>query len=222
MAYCSNDFDSALSDDWDVIVMDTDGSEKQQLTEDPARDYPYAWSPDSSEIAFTSERDGANRVWVMDADGSKQQRLTHLDSDFETVVAWFRDGAHLLVSIESSADGLRGWYLADRSGELLGRIDVLPAEVCCRRGAGGVLGAIASVKTKGGIHLRPVGVPGITLSGPAVGEDPFVGARQPAHLLEERLTGRSTFSPRLSASRRGAGDRNSTQGWTTARVVPRF
>lgn len=134
MAYCSNDFDSPLSDDWEVIVMATDGSEKMQLTEDPGRDYPYAWSPDASQIAFTSERDDANRAWVMDADGGGQRRLTDLDSDFETVGAWLPDGAHLLIAIESPADGLRGWYVAGPSGKLLGRVDVLPLEVCCGEG----------------------------------------------------------------------------------------
>jgi Tol biopolymer transport system component len=116
-----------------VIVMATDGSEKMQLTEGPGRDYPHAWSPDASQIAFTSERDGANRAWVMDADGGEQRRLTDLDSDFETVVAWLPDG-RLVLSIDSPADGLRGWYVAGPSGELLGRVDVLPPEVCCGEG----------------------------------------------------------------------------------------
>ena len=133
MAYCSNDFDAPLSDDWDVIIMAADGSEKRQLTADRGRDYPYAWSPDATRIAFTSERDGANRVWVMEADGAGQRRLTDLDSDYETAVAWLGDGS-LLVSIDSRADELRGWYLADDSGELLGGVDVLPGNLCCGEG----------------------------------------------------------------------------------------
>lgn len=48
-------------------------------------------------------------------------------------VDWLPDG-RLLLSIESPADGLRGWYLAGRSGERLGRVDVLPVEVCCGEG----------------------------------------------------------------------------------------
>src|SRR5688500_15576407 len=113
--------------------MATYGSEKMQLTEDPCRDYPYAWSPDATQIAFTSERDSANRAWVMDAHGGEQRRLTDLDSDFETVVAWL-PGGRLVLSIDSPADGLRGWYVAGPSGELLGRVDVLPPEVCCGEG----------------------------------------------------------------------------------------
>jgi hypothetical protein len=70
----------------------------------------------------------------MDADGGGQRRLTDLDSDFETVVAWLPDGAHILMAIESPADGLRGWYVAGPSGKLLGRVDVLPLEVCCGEG----------------------------------------------------------------------------------------
>jgi TolB protein len=133
MAYCSNDFDSPLSDDWDVIVMAADGSGKRQLTKDPGREYPYAWSPDAARIAFTSERDGANRVWVMDADGGNQHRLTDMASEYETAVAWLADG-RLLVAVDSSADGLHGWYVASPAGELVGRIDVLPADLCCGEG----------------------------------------------------------------------------------------
>jgi Tol biopolymer transport system component len=133
IAYCSNDFDSPLSDDWDVIAMATDGSKKRQLTTDPGRDYPYSWSPDASQIAFTSERDGANRVWLMGVDGADQRRLTDLDSDYETVVTWLPHDV-LILSIDSPADELRGWYLASRSGKVFGRVDVLPSEICCGEG----------------------------------------------------------------------------------------
>lgn len=118
----------------DVIVVAADGSDKQQLNDDPGRDYPYAWSPDASRIAFTSERDGANRVWLMGADGTEQRWVTDLDSDYETAVAWLREADQLLVSIDSPGDGLRGWSLAGHSGELLGRVDALPAEICCGEG----------------------------------------------------------------------------------------
>ena len=35
------------------------------------------WSPDGSKIAFVSDRDGNDEIYVMNADGSNQTRLTN-------------------------------------------------------------------------------------------------------------------------------------------------
>jgi Tol biopolymer transport system component len=47
-----------------------------RLTTDSARDEDPAWSPDGSQIAFRSERDGNGEIYVMDADGSDETNLT--------------------------------------------------------------------------------------------------------------------------------------------------
>ena len=38
-----------------------------------------SWSPDGSQIAFTSNRDGNVEIYVMNDDGSGQTRLTNND-----------------------------------------------------------------------------------------------------------------------------------------------
>ncbi len=50
-----------------------------RLTTVTAYDYHPTWSPDGSEIAFTSERNGFAQVFVMKADGTNQVRLTYTD-----------------------------------------------------------------------------------------------------------------------------------------------
>ena len=71
-------------DNWEVYVMNADGTNLINLANHPARDGGAAWSPDGLRIAFNSNRDGnwennpdANReVYVMNADGTNPVKLT--------------------------------------------------------------------------------------------------------------------------------------------------
>ena len=74
-----------LSDgNWEVYVVNPDGSGKRNLTRNPGidrrRGWGAAWSPEGLKIAFACVRDGTSEVYVMYADGSGQRRLTHRGS----------------------------------------------------------------------------------------------------------------------------------------------
>ena len=56
--------------------MNTDGSNQINLTNNPATDSGPAWSPDGARIAFQSDRDGNEEIYVMNDDGSLPTRLT--------------------------------------------------------------------------------------------------------------------------------------------------
>ena len=67
----------------EIYVMNADGSGLHNVTNNPARDARLAWSPDGTEIAFDSDRDGNAEIYVMNADGSGLLNLTNnLASDF--------------------------------------------------------------------------------------------------------------------------------------------
>jgi tetratricopeptide (TPR) repeat protein len=68
-------FMSRRDDNWEVYVVNTDGSELRRLTNDPANDGLPTWSPDGRHIAFVSDRTGRWAVWAMRPDGSEQQHL---------------------------------------------------------------------------------------------------------------------------------------------------
>jgi len=61
--------------------MDSDGSHPVNLTNNLAEDRRPTWSPDGSQIAFTSNRDGDREIFVMGADGSKPTNLTNNSVD---------------------------------------------------------------------------------------------------------------------------------------------
>jgi len=84
---------------WDIYVMDADGSGPVGLTSDPAQDFAPAWSPDGTRIAFYSERGGVGGIHVMNADGSGVVRLT---SDGGREPAWSPDGA--MIAFERWSD----------------------------------------------------------------------------------------------------------------------
>ncbi|MBI5838953.1 MAG: PD40 domain-containing protein [Chloroflexi bacterium] len=70
-------FGSDRSGSYQVYLINPDGSNLTQITEEPANNYCGSWSPDGSQIVFTSERDGNTEVYVMKTDGSNQIRLTN-------------------------------------------------------------------------------------------------------------------------------------------------
>lgn len=68
-------FMSRREGNWEVYVINVDGSNLQRLTNDPAEDGLPTWSPDGNAIAFVSSRGGPWAVWAMTPEGSGQRQL---------------------------------------------------------------------------------------------------------------------------------------------------
>ncbi len=69
-------FDSNRDGDYEVFVMNADGSGQKQLTRNRADEASPAFSPDGRRIVFSSARTGDGEIFVMNADGSGQKQLT--------------------------------------------------------------------------------------------------------------------------------------------------
>jgi Tol biopolymer transport system component len=88
----------------DLYLVNRDGSDRRQLTDDPGRDRGAAWSPDGSEIAFYSDRSGSYEIWGIRPDGSGLRQITDTPGTFTEMPTWSPDGTRMAVAV-SITDG---------------------------------------------------------------------------------------------------------------------
>jgi Tol biopolymer transport system component len=78
---------------WDIYVINVDGSGLKRLTTNPARDGLPTWSPNGRVIAFASDRDdGQWAIYGINADGTIEQKLLDMVGSPDGIV--FNDRAN--------------------------------------------------------------------------------------------------------------------------------
>ncbi len=113
----------------EIYMMNADGSDAMDITNNRAYDGNPVWSPDGSKIAFESDRDGNLDIFVMNADGSGLTQLTRDPAndilgaspraqDFGVKVPdiWSPDGSHILFSNDRSGKWIPYVMNVDGSG----------------------------------------------------------------------------------------------------------
>jgi Tol biopolymer transport system component len=109
-------FTSDRDGNYEIYVMNADGTGATRLTTNAAMDVGPTWSPDGRKIAFMSDRDGDGEIYVMNADGSSVVQLT-TNAASDGSPAWSPNGKQ--IAFASERDGNREIYVmnADGSGQ---------------------------------------------------------------------------------------------------------
>ena len=126
----------------DIYVMDSEGFNVIQLTQDPfaifsfmassSRDLYPSWSQDGKQIVFSSERDDYlwsvddYNTYVMDADGSNQVLLA--ETGLQGLPAWSPDGQHIVLAVSGAGHYEEEIYIMDADGSNLNRLTHNPTD----------------------------------------------------------------------------------------------
>lgn len=99
-----------------LVMLNLDGSKQAQIHNGEGSDNVYATvSPNGQRVAFVSDRDGNQEIYVVNIDGSSLRRLTYTSAPDKWPV-WSPDGQR--IAFDSERDGNREIYVmhADGSG----------------------------------------------------------------------------------------------------------
>jgi Tol biopolymer transport system component len=93
--------------------MNADGTKQKNLTNNPAHDCDARWSHDGTKIAFQSNRDGQQEIYVMNPDGTGLKKLTN-NVDADAQPRWsFDDKRSTFVS---TREGRADIYIMNADG----------------------------------------------------------------------------------------------------------
>ena len=81
----------------DIYVMPISGGKATLLRGGPAFEVQPRFSPDDKRISYTSDKDGADNVWVMNRDGSNPKQVTKEDFRLINNAVWTPDGQFLVA-----------------------------------------------------------------------------------------------------------------------------
>ena len=79
----------------DIYVMPITGGAAQPVASGMAYEMQPRFSPDGSKIAFTSDRDGGDNIWIMNADGSDKRQVTKEKFRLLNNPTWSADGNYI-------------------------------------------------------------------------------------------------------------------------------
>ena len=94
----------------DIWILDLERGGRSRLTFDGNSNAAAVWSPDGSQLAFTSERKGIRDLYVKQISGSTAEELLLSTNTNKTVDDWSVDGARISFS-EQPPNAANVWFL---------------------------------------------------------------------------------------------------------------
>ncbi len=86
----------------------------RQLTKLTGLSYDAVWSPDGSRVAFVSQEDGSDDIWVINADGSGARNLTRNIWEWDKHPSWSPDSRR--ITFWSNRTGINQVHVMDADG----------------------------------------------------------------------------------------------------------
>jgi len=86
----------------DIYTLSIDGGEAKAVSRGPAYDHHPRFSPDGKTIAFSSDENGMENLWVMDASGLNRRAITEGKDAYIRSAAWTPDGNYLIARKEDA------------------------------------------------------------------------------------------------------------------------
>jgi len=121
-------FSMARNNNSDIYLINADAALRRKdklaikrLTRNPAADFDPTWSPDGAQIAFRSQRDGNDEIYVMNADGTCQTNLTNDPGD-DWSPAWSPNGRRIAFAHFFEGNAFTDIALINRDGSGLQRL----------------------------------------------------------------------------------------------------
>ena len=87
----------------EIFIMNSDGSDKLQLTRTPQNEFNAIWHPDGERIVYLSSASGEVQAWVMNTDGTGTGQISDVDGGI-TGLAFSPDGNKVLYTKEVQVD----------------------------------------------------------------------------------------------------------------------
>jgi len=82
----------------DIYFLPIQGGKAKPVTSGMAYDTHPKFSPDGKSIAFTSDRDGNENIWIIDLEEEDTAQVTKEKTDYFQSAEWTPDGDYLIVS----------------------------------------------------------------------------------------------------------------------------
>jgi hypothetical protein len=112
-------------EDYEIYVMNADGTGLAQLTDDATGDGFPAWSPDGTRIAWNSKRGGTWEIWTMNPDGSDPVQVSTAGGNHP---AFSPDPSAPKLAWTADPNGDEKWSLFVASADGSGAAEVTPPD----------------------------------------------------------------------------------------------
>jgi Tol biopolymer transport system component len=106
-------FSSNRDGNYQIYVMNADGTNVTRLTYDSGQDRQPVWSPDGKEIAFQSDCNGNTEIYVINANGTQLRKLTN-EVGLDGNPSWSPDGTRIIF--DTTRDGNLEIYVMNADG----------------------------------------------------------------------------------------------------------